>query len=274
MARRAWFAWYPGDYMRDTAHLSALEDCFYRRLIDHYMAKGEALAPDRLYAIARAHSQDEKNAVDRVALEFLVPMVDGLHIPRCDVELQRLEKFSQNQRDRINKRWEKVRAASHDTAVLPRYTGVIPTTTTTTTTGDRLSPEQPPQTTVDLPVKGVPGGAPAGARGTALPKDWRLPKPWGEWALQEFPHLTQAAIREMANEFADHWHANSNRREGKKADWFAAWRNWVRRDARRPARNRPPVESRNEGAASDWLRRHASGPEEGAIDGTATERPA
>ncbi len=69
--------------------------------------------------------------------------------------------------------------------------------------------------------------------GTRLPDDWVLPKDWGNWALTEKPSWTQNNVRKEAEKFRDHWHANANRKEGRKADWQAAWRNWVRncRDA-------------------------------------------
>jgi hypothetical protein len=69
------------------------------------------------------------------------------------------------------------------------------------------------------------------AKGKKLPDDWVLPKAWGEWAMAERPEFTADMIRKEAERFRDHWLANSNQRNGKKADWLAAWRNWFR-DAR------------------------------------------
>jgi hypothetical protein len=66
------------------------------------------------------------------------------------------------------------------------------------------------------------------AKGTRLPEDWKLPRNWGEWAQAERPEFNAEQIRKEGEKFKDHWVANSNRREGKKADWFAAWRNWFR----------------------------------------------
>ena len=66
--------------------------------------------------------------------------------------------------------------------------------------------------------------------GTRLPEDWALPKAWGDWALQQQPTWTPDRVRQAADAFRDHWIANANRKEGRKADWFATWRNWVRRE--------------------------------------------
>ena len=66
------------------------------------------------------------------------------------------------------------------------------------------------------------------AKGHQLPKDWLLPKSWGEWALDDRPDMTADDVRLVAEKFRDHWHANANQRTGKKSDWYAAWRNFVR----------------------------------------------
>ena len=70
--------------------------------------------------------------------------------------------------------------------------------------------------------------APKKQNGTSLPKDWVLPKKWGEWALAERPEITEEQIRKEAEKFKDHWLANSNQAKAKKADWEATWRNWIR----------------------------------------------
>lgn len=65
-------------------------------------------------------------------------------------------------------------------------------------------------------------------KGSQLPKDWQLPKAWGQWALSEKPELDANAVRKIAENFKDHWLANANQRNAKKSDWEAAWRYWVR----------------------------------------------
>lgn len=79
-----------------------------------------------------------------------------------------------------------------------------------------------------LPSKDLSPPSASTKKGTALSADWKLPKAWGEWALSEKPELKADDIRRMADTFKDHWLANANRATGKKADWLATWRNWVR----------------------------------------------
>ncbi|GDY37251.1 hypothetical protein [Acidovorax sp. NB1] len=64
--------------------------------------------------------------------------------------------------------------------------------------------------------------------GKRLPEDWKLPKKWGDWALQEFTVLTDAEVRAQAATFADYWHAKAGK-DARKLDWEAVWRNWIRR---------------------------------------------
>lgn len=75
-------------------------------------------------------------------------------------------------------------------------------------------------------------GAPSSKspRGTALPKDWTLPDDWRAWADGERPDLDASRT---AEEFRDYWVAKPGK-DGRKADWQATWRNWVRNQRQRP----------------------------------------
>ena len=65
------YSWFPGDYMRDTAHLSMVEDAAYRRLLDaYYMAEKVSANADVLLRVCRAVTDEEKAAVVKVAAEF------------------------------------------------------------------------------------------------------------------------------------------------------------------------------------------------------------
>lgn len=74
-----------------------------------------------------------------------------------------------------------------------------------------------------------PAGSVAAARscpnGTRLAADWSLPDDWKKWAASERPDVD--ATRE-GQCFADYWHGVAGAK-GRKADWEATWRNWIRR---------------------------------------------
>lgn len=104
---------YPGDYMRDTAHLSILEHGAYTLLLDVCYASGKALPADydALYRICRAMTKPEQEAVQAVADQFFPVMAeDGLrHNPRADQELdiarESIKKMSEAGRHGAEKRW-------------------------------------------------------------------------------------------------------------------------------------------------------------------------
>jgi len=92
---------YPGDYLRDTAHLSLVEHGVYTILLDHYYSREQPLPADieQLIRIARATVEYEQAAVRSVAEEFFpIDSRDGLrHNRRADEELQKWHDFQTEQ---------------------------------------------------------------------------------------------------------------------------------------------------------------------------------
>jgi len=66
-------------------------------------------------------------------------------------------------------------------------------------------------------------------RASRLPADWQLPADWLSWAMQQQPTWTPEHAGRVAEGFRDYWIAKPGK-DGTKADWFATWRNWVRRE--------------------------------------------
>lgn len=75
--------------------------------------------------------------------------------------------------------------------------------------------------------KQEPVRSPVGSR---LPTDWVLPDEWRGWAERERPDVD--VLRE-SRVFADYWVGQAGAK-GRKADWQATWRNWIRRAQGRP----------------------------------------
>jgi uncharacterized protein YdaU (DUF1376 family) len=130
MSDNAWYAFYVGDYARDTAHLSLLEHGAYRLLLDHYYATGHPLPNDlsKLYRICRARSPAERKAVSLVASEFFFEDGTLLRHVKCDSVLANRLKFRERQSANARIRH------SRGTATAPAKT--MPTTTTTTEEDD------------------------------------------------------------------------------------------------------------------------------------------
>lgn len=81
-----------------------------------------------------------------------------------------------------------------------------------------------------------------------MPADWVLPPDWESWAEAERQDLD---ITSVACQFRDYWVAKPGK-DGRKLDWHATWRNWVRgqRQQIRPHSTAPPskqsaLEARN-----------------------------
>lgn len=119
-----------GDYVRDTAHLSMVEDGAYRRLIDAYYTRERPLPGDlkEVCRLARAITKPERDAVKVVLEEFFAQSADGWRHKRCDAEIARYQEKQpgaqakrENDRDRQRRSRER-RKALFDTLRQHGYT--------------------------------------------------------------------------------------------------------------------------------------------------------
>lgn len=96
-----------GDYASATAHLTPLEDCFYRRLLDWYYLdeKPIPLEPRAVYRRIRAAAEADREAVDTVLGEFFIRTDEGYRHGRCDAEIERSRIKSEARREAGSKAW-------------------------------------------------------------------------------------------------------------------------------------------------------------------------
>ncbi len=89
------------DFMVDTAHLTALEECFYRRAIDFYYLNEKPLPKETqsVFRRLRAITQDEQQAVLNVLEDFFVEQEDGFHNKRADAEIAEYQQNSEKNRE-------------------------------------------------------------------------------------------------------------------------------------------------------------------------------
>jgi uncharacterized protein YdaU (DUF1376 family) len=82
---------FPGDYLRDTIHLSAAEDGIYGRLLDlaYTTEKPLPLNRKKLYAMARANSKTDRASIERVIIEFFTKTRWGFTHSRVSEEIKR-----------------------------------------------------------------------------------------------------------------------------------------------------------------------------------------
>ncbi|MFA6046501.1 MAG: DUF1376 domain-containing protein [Phycisphaerales bacterium] len=98
---------YPGDYLRDTIHLSLVEHGAYTILLDAYYSNGVPFPSDLTkFVKARARNKSEKDALLSVADEFFPVSDDGLrHNARADRELSKRKAYTHAQALRAGMRW-------------------------------------------------------------------------------------------------------------------------------------------------------------------------
>lgn len=94
----AYYRRFTGDYLKDTLELSMEEDGAYNRLLDSYYAKETLPAdPERLYRIARAMTDSERKAIDKVVRIYFRQEGDRLFQDRVERELAARREFLKEQ---------------------------------------------------------------------------------------------------------------------------------------------------------------------------------
>lgn len=102
-----YYPFHIGDYAKDTAHLSMIEDGAYRRLLDLYYVSEKPLPADkqRIHRLARALTKQEKQAIDTMLSEFFTLTDEGWTHARCDGEIAKAAAQSEeNEARRRNER--------------------------------------------------------------------------------------------------------------------------------------------------------------------------
>ena len=102
----------------------------------------------------------------------------------------------------------------------------------TTNPADSLNPITDSLSTDSLREKDAP---PKGsAKATRIPENWELSAELQEWTFLENPRID---IKRVLDSFTDYWRSVPAAK-GRKLDWDATWRNWVRRENGNSGTNR------------------------------------
>ncbi|VCU70845.1 hypothetical protein PIGHUM_02924 [Pigmentiphaga humi] len=97
-----------GDYAKNTAHLSMLEDGAYRRLLDLYYLHEQRLPAEKraLYRLVRAAAPSERKAVDIILEELFQRTDEGWLHSRCEEEIAKYREKSDKARTSAARRWQ------------------------------------------------------------------------------------------------------------------------------------------------------------------------
>lgn len=216
-----------GDYAAHAQRLTLMEDLAYRRMLDAYYLAERPFSGTPTDVAREIGMIDQLNAVEYVLTKFFTATEHGYSNKRCDDEIGKYnakkEQASSAGRASAERRLN-VRSTdveNNPTPVGKSATGVQPTNNHKPLTNNH-KPKR------EKPLPAVAGRSPAGTR---LPDDWI---PDVLFAVGE--GFTEFDARTEGEKFRDYWRSQPGAR-GRKADWQATWRNWIRRageDKRKP----------------------------------------
>lgn len=262
---------YTGDYLRDTQHLSLREHGCYLMMLMWCWQRAKPMPNDmlRICRIARCKDEIDDAAAKYVLEEFFTLGDDNCyHNKRLENELTRSESYSIRATRAANVCWNNAKPmlnkcltdANGDAKSMPESCTPSPSPQSTYNANALLRTNSDANllkadaidlnthpSTQNLVGENEKKKSKALSRATRMTDIWALPSEWGNWALQERPELTRENVKNIANEFHDHFLGTG----GSKANWLATWRNWVRREKR--LTNKPlSVGDHNKRALDEW----------------------
>ena len=110
-----YYSKYPGDYLRDTPHLTLAQHGAYNLLLDYYYSRdGKAFPRDRrvIYRMLRADTPAEREAVDSVLDEFWFETADGWENQKANEVMAQVRVIQEKRRKAAQARWAKEKQAA------------------------------------------------------------------------------------------------------------------------------------------------------------------
>ena len=204
-----YFPLYPTDFDGKTAHLTLLEDGAYNRLLRLcWKTPGCRIPADEAWIMRqmRARSPEEQEAVRTILDEFFT-VRGGFYTNKKLSEIYVASSDAHERRKNAGSKGGKAKALKTNKSE-PSNAVAKP-----------KQPEPEPEIEANASISR------ARKRATRLSEDWVLPQQWGLWAVNE--GWSEPTIRREADKFRDYWIAAPGQK-GRKLDWFATWRNWLR----------------------------------------------
>ena len=211
------FPFHIGDYLAATSHLSNDEDLAFRRILDMYYHTELPIPLDTKWVAKRLRISVE--AIESVLQDLFVKHEDGYHHKRCEEEIAKYQGFTVSGKKGAEVRWGKDRGAIGGAS---GGDGVpIGCLSNPNSNREPRTKNREPRTKNLKPDESKAiVGAPLPTRFT----DEALPKYWEEFCIAERPDISP---QKTFDNFRDYWIAVPGQK-GKKLDWTATWRNWVR----------------------------------------------
>ncbi|MES2635826.1 MAG: DUF1376 domain-containing protein [Pseudomonadota bacterium] len=226
-----WMPLFIGDYLADTTRLTTLEHGAYLLLIMDYWRNGSPPNNDSILAnITRMQIKDWLKIKNVVMAFFKLESQHYSH-SRIDKELHDAkiskEKAEEKARKAAEKRWGQEAAKQEQSPSSSNATSIA---SSNQQAMHDLCPSPSPSPS---PIKTL--NSKAGASATRLPKDWQPSESDISFCLKERPELNPQSV---ADQFRDYWIGIAGVK-GRKLDWEATWRNWVRNEKSFNAKQKP-----------------------------------
>ena len=231
-----------------TRHLTRVERALYRDLIELYYDTELPLTSDmnRLCRLVIATTEEEKAALIYVLSEFFELTGTVYTHDYCDEQIAKYKQAltaksaagiaSAN----AKKQRADTRKAERTTQPQQNSTGVEHACNEIQLTNNHKPITNNHKPKREKPLPAVAGRSPAGSR---IPDDWI---PDVLFAVSE--GFTEFEARLEGEKFKDYWSSQPGQK-GRKTDWHATWRNWIRR----AGENKPsPAKIRQD----DFITRH------------------
>ncbi len=221
MSSTPWFKFYPGDYLADTRRLTRSQHGAYLLLLIDYFATGEAPPNDDtvLARLTLCDTQSEWLEI-RKAIAQHFEITDVWRNPRCEKELL-ARRSEHTKKSEAGKKGNEIKRG------LSQSESVRDTLNDRNTRSQMLEVRSQKLDVKDQ--KSEPEESKSkDLRGSRL-KYSHIIDEWVNWAILERPELTADKVHSIYDQFYDYWKAQPGSK-GIKLDWFATWRNWVRRD--------------------------------------------
>jgi len=228
----AWMPLYIGDYLSDTGHLTPEQHGAYLLLLMAAWTRGGVLPDDdRILArLASCSTWDWKRLRPSIQTFF---ETDGKLWRNSRLSRQLLDAQTRRKRaeDRAKvaaeKRWENNETPNASSMGKSEHAPSIDSDMLGAS-APAPAPQKATTTTKSTSLSRNGNGLHPPERGTRLPENWQLPIPWRDWACTvakiDMQHATRCSLR-----FRDFWIGVPGAR-GRKANWEATWRNFIRKE--------------------------------------------
>jgi len=203
-----------GDYASHTRHLSLIEDAIYRRLLDVYYLHERPFNSGIAGVARQINAKEYETEVKIVLEEFFQLTENGWINLRADKEIEHFH-------SKIEQASNAGRASAQ--ARLNKRTTDVATDVQPTNNQEPITNNHKPLTKVE--------------RATRLQDNWQPSDDMIQFCLQERPDLDWKFI---SDGFRDYWISQAGTK-GRKTDWSATWRNWVRNQRKAFANNQPAI---------------------------------